>query len=343
MKKLLALTLALALTLTLCVCGTSAEETSNDRKEIVIGTLTKLNLTEEEYRAWKQSKMIGLQYLEKQGAYHSEKDLSNMPEISGVIFYDTLDAMLMALQAEDIGVAEVPQCTADYLCAQNDKIVARGRFDLSNANGFTKRVAARLGVGYAFMTTEDKTALRDELDAALTEMKADGTLAALIQSYITDGAVGEQEAVAFTQTDGETIKVAITGALPPMDYVAADGTPAGFNTAILAELGKRMNKNFELIQVDSLGRATALASRQVDLVFWTTSLNEGSSPAGKTDEEFKAFVEEQRSKSSVEQSQLMEAMGEGVDLERKKVYDRPEGTIITQSYYSDYLVAVALK
>ncbi len=349
MKKLIALILVLTLALTLCACGTSAEETlqttaaPSESKELVMGTLTRLNLTEEEYRDWKQSKMIGLPYLKEQGAYHSEKDLSNAPEISRVIFFDTLDAMLMALEARDISAAEVPQCTAAYLCAHNDRLAAIGTYDLSVADDFTKRVANRMGTGYAFLTTEDKAALRDELDAALTEMKADGMLDALIQSYITDAVSGEPEPVEFTKTDGETIRVAVTGALPPMDYVAADGTPAGFNTAILAELGRRMNVNFELVQVDSVGRAAALASGRVDLVFWTTSVNERSPAAGKTDEEFATYVDEQRAKSSEDQSQLMQAIGKGIDLERKKVSDLSDGTIKTQTYYSDFLVAVALK
>ena len=74
-------------------------------------------------------------------------------------------------------------------------------------------------------------------------------------------------------------------ALPPMDYVSEDGTPAGFNTAILAELGKRMNKNFELVQVDSLGWAPALTSGKVDLVFWTNGSDGRSPGARQTPEE----------------------------------------------------------
>ena len=35
---------------------------------------------------------------------------------------------------------------------------------------------------------------------------------------------------------------------------------------ILAELGVQLNKNLELVQVDSLSRAGTLASGQVDLV-----------------------------------------------------------------------------
>ena len=60
----------------------------------------------------------------------------------------------------------------------------------------------------------------------------------------------------------------MTGDLPPLDLIRADGTPAGFNTAVLSEIGKRINKNFELVSVDSAARSAALASDKVQLVFW---------------------------------------------------------------------------
>ena len=258
-------------------------------------------------------------------------------------YYDTLNAMLMALEAGEISSAEVPRCTADYLLAQNDKLMARGTFDLSNADDFTKRVAYRAGVGFTFMTTEDRAALRDEIDEALTEMKDDGTLDALIQTYITDAVNGEPEPVAFTQTDGETVKVAVTGALPPMDYVAADGTPAGFNTAILAELGVRLNKNFELVVVDSVGRATALASGNVDLVFWTNGSDGRSKGGRQTAEEHETYVEKRKSIASEEHSALMHAIGEGIDYIKTQNMDIPDGTITTQPYFSDLLIPVAMK
>ena len=58
--------------------------------------------------------------------------------------------------------------------------------------------------------------------------------------------------------------------MPPLDLVLADGTPAGFNTAVLAEISKRINKNFEIIDIDSNARAVALTSNKIDVVFWVT-------------------------------------------------------------------------
>ena len=57
MKKLIALMLTLTMAFTLCASGTSAEETTQtaaapvEGKELAIGTLSLLNMTEEEYLA----------------------------------------------------------------------------------------------------------------------------------------------------------------------------------------------------------------------------------------------------------------------------------------------------
>jgi len=337
MKKLASLIVAMMLAL--CACWTSAEEAPADPLKTVMGTLSLLNMSEEDYTVKIKGRIIGLRYLAEKGVYHSQQDVRSIPEDGGVVFYDSLNAMLMALEVGDITSAEAPVCVAEYLCAHNDRLMLKGIYDLSGADDFTKQVAYRLGVGYAFLTTEDKAALRDEIDAAITEMKEDGTLDALIQSYITDAVNGEPEPVEFTKTDGETIRVAVTGSLPPIDYVAADGTPAGFNTAILAELGKRMNVNFELVQVDSLGRAAALASGQVDLVFWTNGADGRDLGGRQTNEEHEAIL----SILNQEQLDLMLSISGGIDYFKTQNMDIPDGTITTQPYFSDLMIAVAMK
>ena len=341
MKKALSILLAMALILTLAI-GCLAEAEPDDGKGIVIGTLSLLKLTEEQYLARLQGKRIGMEYLEEQGFYVSEKDSSTRPELTGVIFYDRMSDMIMALQAGDITSAEVPESMADYLCAQNEKIVKRGEYLLENMDEPTKRIAYRLGVGYAFLTKEDKTELRDEIDQAITAMKEDGTLDQLIRTYITDAA-SDPEPVEFTKVDGETIRVAITGDLPPMDFVAPDGTPAGFNTALLAELGRRLNKNFELIQVDSAGRSLALSEGKVDLVFWTSG-NDGRSPGGRqTTEEHEVFRAERNTPENQARYELMQSLRGGLDYETLKDMDMPDGTIITQPYFNDMLVVIGIK
>ena len=121
--------------------------------------------------------------------------------------------------------------------------------------------------------------------------------------------------------------------------MAADGTPAGFNTAILAELGKRMNVNFELVQVDSLGRAAALASGQVDLVFWTNGADGRDLGGRQTKEEHEAIL----SILNQEQLDLMLSISGGIDYFKTQNMVIPDGTITTQPYFSDLMIAVAMK
>ena len=333
------LTLVFIVGLLLGCVNTAAAE----GKEIAEGALSLLNMTEEEYLANSKGKAIALKYLADQGAYVSGGDLSKRPEINRIIFYDTLTDMILALEAGVIHNAEIPQCTAGYLCAHNDRLVVRGSYHLEDADGFTKAVAYRLGVGYSFLLAEGKAGLRDELDRAISEMKEDGTLDGLVRTYILEAVSGDPEPVKFTKTDGETINVAVTGELPPMDYVAPDGTPAGFNTALLAELGKRLNKNFELVQVSSPGRSLALSSGNVDLAFWTNGQDGRYEAAGMSSEAYHEYVSEKYKTNSEEQNALMNAISGGMEYEKILNRDIPDGTITTQPYFSDMLVAVTLK
>ena len=94
----------------------------------------------------------------------------------------------------------------------------------------------------------------------------------------------------------DTIKVAVTGDLPPLDLVLANGKPAGFNTALLAEMGKRLNKNIEIFDIEGDARASALTSGRADVIFW-------------------AIVP--------------------VDDSRPKDIDTPEGAVLTEPYFTD--------
>ena len=116
---------------------------------------------------------------------------------------------------------------------------------------------------------DTKAELRDKVNAALKAMKEDNTLALLIVKYLNGPDFIMTKPIEFAKFDGaETIKVAVTGDLPPIDFIAPDGVPAGFNTAILAEIAKRLKVNLELVNIDTNARAAALASERADVVLW---------------------------------------------------------------------------
>ena len=122
----------------------------------------------------------------------------------------------------------------------------------------------------------------------------------------------------------------------------ADGTFAGFNTAYLAEIGKRLDKNIKLVQVSSVGRATALSSGTVDVVFWTRSCVDPST-AKMSGEDFIASVEKKGVFLAEKERHALRDYLVAVPPKKYSKRDMPAGTIITNPYFTDMPVAVMLK
>ena len=340
-----AVAMLLALMLLGLSCGALAEGKT-------FGVLSFLNMTEEENgtvgkSVWRQMEEILLLH-----GVLEEKE-SNVPAGRPAIrYYDSLNAMLMALQAGEVNAIKVPYYTGKYLCSANDNLMLTEEYHPENATKATDWALSRLSDGYSFMMKEDNAALRDAFDAQITVMKEDGTLQKLIDEHIikvSEG--GEPVAIAFDKFEGDPIRrIAVTGSLPPMDYVAADGTFAGFNTAVLAEIGKRLQKNIELVQVDSIGRALALSEGTVDVVFWTRGVSETvverrRAKGQPSEEEREARQRERLESMSDEEKAITEKYGipDAALKDKFETRDLPAGAIITQPYFSDFAVTVTLK
>ena len=155
-------------------------------------------------------------------------------------------------------------------------------------------------------------------------MKEDGTLSALTDQIYSEAI----SAVEMPVIDGaETIRVAVTGDLPPYDYIDASGKPAGFNTAILAEISKRIGKQFELVSIESAARAIALSSGSADVVFWTrvSSPDASQYDVDMDSEEIKTIYD-----GIIEQTANL----------RDPSMDVPDGTILTVPYLHEMLILV---
>ena len=116
-----------------------------------------------------------------------------------------------------------------------------------------------------------------------------------------------------------------------------------FNTAVLAEIANRLGKNIEIVVVDSVGRAAALASGAVDAVFWTRT-NAASNRLTTDDEDTKKEnIERGLAQLSEEELEVLDQLREEIDFSSYGSMDMPEGTIITDSYYSDRIIPVTLQ
>ena len=181
-------------------------------------------------------------------------------------YYDNMSAMLLALEAGEIDEIMLTRPVAEYLTAQNPSL------KVSAVTG----MAEGLGYSFGFLNNEKGKALREKFNEALSLIKQVGRMDKLHAKYLVNSGAKAPEAAKFPLfPDGETIKVAVTGDLPPLDYTAADGKAAGYNTAILAEIGKHLGCNIELLQVDSAARVPALTSGRADVVFWFNVTSSG--------------------------------------------------------------------
>ena len=176
------------------------------------------------------------------------------------VFYDSLTSMIMALNAGEVDEISLPEPVAEYVMNVNDG------FEIAS---IVRTRPASLAMGFR----KDDDTLRKKFNEALFSMKADGALTILRAKYIDMPGYDDPEPMKFDKFENvdTTIKVAVTGDLPPIDFIAADGTPAGFNTAVLAEIAKRMKVNIQLVNIELGARAAALASKRADVVFWFSS------------------------------------------------------------------------
>ena len=212
-----------------------------------LGMITPLNSTE------KIMEDILVKFEEKADIKASEKVPHSVPK-----FFDSLQLMQMGIESGNIDAISLYNSVAAYVVTTNDK------FELVPNPALNK-----ISYSFCFAVRKNDAQLKTDLDKIVDDMKADGSLDKLINDYIIGVDANNIPKVEIPKIDGaETLKVGITGDLPPLDLILPDNSPAGFNTAMLAEVSKRLNKNIEIVQIESGSRATALNSKLIDVVFW---------------------------------------------------------------------------
>lgn len=260
MKRLFGLFMALVVLLSCVGCGGNNDKektdpAANEQKSDKVGALMPIGLDEEGYKRWTES------------IAESEGQPAGYVAPHTVIFYDNMNAMIMALQSKQIDRFATCSRVGNYIAAHNDALKVID-------NNFKPIL------GYSIGMQEKDAAQIEEINSAIKAMKDDGTLTNLIKENITDVGNAEPAATTMPVIDGApTLKVAVTGDMPAMDFVTSDGKPAGFNVAFLGELSNRINKNIELVDIDAAARSSALTSGQVDALFWVIGVydQEGNS------------------------------------------------------------------
>lgn len=179
-----------------------------------------------------------------------------------VVYVDSLTDGLLMLRSGKVANLMVMRFTARYLAQRNNDLVIYGSEDTSYSTHM--------------IFSPGKSSQLDKVNTAIKAMQDDGTLVKLTEQWITNLPAGKEPSggVMPRIESAETLKVGISGDEPPLDYIAADGTPGGFNIAVLSEIGRRANLNIELVTVNSSARFTALQSGKIDSFLWYANTQE---------------------------------------------------------------------
>ncbi len=173
-----------------------------------------------------------------------------------IIFYNRGGDVFAALKAGKIDAAPMHQFAADYLMKRNPELK-------------TIPVEAKFEGGVIMAVRNEDLELKAMLDSAITILTESGKLKQLEEEWVTNlPAENEPTNTAVAKIEGaKTIYVGVSGDFPPLDYMAADGRPAGFNVAILSEIGTVLNVNFEFVSLETQARFAALSSKKIDVIF----------------------------------------------------------------------------
>lgn len=179
------------------------------------------------------------------------------------VYFEDLNSMVLALRAKKVdALLDLPQPVSEYICNRNQDMQMVEAFD----EAFQGNLACRMGIA------KNNTRIYELMNSAIQELNANGTLAALQQQYVNSYVEKGKEppAVTIPHFDGaKTIRVAVTGDMPPIDLMTVDGTPAGFNVALMAEIAKLKKINIVPVPMNSGSRFISLNNEVVDVVFYT--------------------------------------------------------------------------
>lgn len=175
---------------------------------------------------------------------------SKYPDAKISMFSSAADAML-ALQSGKLDYMMTARSTAGYMMKQDS--------ELHIIEDSLVNEACYIAV------SKQQTELKDQVDAILTEFKANGTLNELIGRWALDGPdyyrTKEIETPSGTK---DVLRVAISPDVPPICFVQ-DGKPAGINIELIQLIAKELDMTVEFSTMDFDALLPAIQSGKVDL------------------------------------------------------------------------------
>lgn len=183
----------------------------------------------------------------------------------------------MMVQNGQVDAAITPvAATAEYFARENK--------DLGT-------VTSDIQTDVAIALDAKNTALQQELNGAIQTLKDNGTIDKLTAEWIDGVSADSLKAEPAEKIEGaDTLYIGISGDVVPLDYVSADGTPAGFNVALMTEIGKLLNKNIEFVVVSTDAKFSSILSGKIDAFFWHVSILPLPETIAVTDSYYSTYI-----------------------------------------------------
>ncbi|MEI6050182.1 MAG: transporter substrate-binding domain-containing protein [Bacteroidota bacterium] len=174
-----------------------------------------------------------------------------------IVYFNRGSDIFTALLSGKIDAFPTMKVSADYGLKRNSNLKAID-------------VTINIEGGIIMAVRSEDLSLKVGLDSAITTLRENGTLKTLEDQWITNlPATNEPSNKEIPKIEGaKTVYVGVSGDLVPLDYIAADGRPAGYNVAILTEIGKLLKLNFEFVSLEAQAKFAALLSKKIDVIFY---------------------------------------------------------------------------
>lgn len=174
-------------------------------------------------------------------------------QVKEIITVPTALDAIAALKSGRADYMTIPKFTAEYFAQMDDSL---GLFEGAQ------------GTSLYMVTRASDNELLEDLNAAIAEATGDGTAELLLDQLkgVTDDS--DTGAASAPPTSAVTLNVGISGDMPPLDFIASDGTPRGFSVAFMNVLAEKMGVNIEFVPIATEAKLTALMSSKIDIFFW---------------------------------------------------------------------------
>jgi ABC-type amino acid transport substrate-binding protein len=176
-----------------------------------------------------------------------------------VLVFDTISEALAALQSGRArAILGIYREEAAFFMSSHDTLT------------FLPRITDHKTSSLSMLARASDTQRVLDINAAIEELRADGTLEQLVKDYIANA---DENTLAAAPTapdneDSNTLRIGVSGQWPPFDYMTPQGVATGFNVALSTAVAEKLGLRAQFVTIPAAQKFTALMSNRIDVYFF---------------------------------------------------------------------------